>query len=288
MNPRPEIRVEKETPATLVIEADCAFGPVVTTFAMARVIEKAKAVGIGWAFLRNTTHQGAMGYYPLMAAKEGMAGLALVCSPPNMAPYGARAAGVHNSPIAIAVPGKRHPPLVLDMATSIAAGGKLRLAIDKGIPIPAGWALDRDGRPTTDPHLAAILMPFGGAKGSGLALMFECLSSLMVGNPLLSPALLTGQNAGRTLQNGVVAAIDIGAFTDVERYKEEIDTLIQALKALPRAEGTDEILVPGEPEDRVYADRVRHGIPLPEGTLRNLQKVAQRFEIPMPEQKGRA
>src|SRR5205823_12861156 len=106
---------------------------VVTTFAMERVMQKATAVGIGWGFLRNNTHQGAMAYYPLMAAEADMAGIAIVCSPPNMAPFGARAAGVHNSPISIAVPAERHPPLVLDMATSIAAGGKLRLAIDKGI-----------------------------------------------------------------------------------------------------------------------------------------------------------
>jgi LDH2 family malate/lactate/ureidoglycolate dehydrogenase len=282
MNPRPAIQVLMETPATLVIDADRAFGPVVTTFAMERVMEKARTVGLGWAFLRDTTHQGAMGYYPLMAAKEGMAGLAFVCSPPNMAPYGARAAGVHNSPIAIAVPGKRHPPLVLDMATSIAAGGKLRLAIDKGIPIPDGWALDRDGHPTTDPRQATILMPSGGSKGSGLALMFECLSSLMVGNPLLLPALLAEPSDRRHIQNGVVAAIDIGAFTDVERYKGEIDRLILALKALPRAAGTDEILVPGEPEERAYEDRVRHGIPIPEGTVRNLRTVAERFGVPLP------
>jgi ureidoglycolate dehydrogenase (NAD+) len=282
MNPRPSIQVVKETPATLVIEADRAFGPVVTTQAMEQVIQKARAVGVGWAFLRNITHQGALGYYPLMAARAEMAGLAIVCSPPNMAPYGARAAGVHNSPIAIAVPGKRHPPLVLDMATSIAAGGKLRLAIHKGIPIPEGWALDRDGQPTTDPHRAAILMPFGGAKGSGLALMFECLSSLMVGNPLLGPALRAEPDDRGHIQNGIVAAIDIGAFTDVERYKEEIDTLIEALKALPRADGTEEVLVPGEPEDQVYEDRVQHGIPLPDGTLRNLRQVAQRFGVQIP------
>jgi (2R)-3-sulfolactate dehydrogenase (NADP+) len=99
-----------------------------------------------------------------MAAREGMAGIAIVCSPPNMAPYGAKAAGVHNSPISIAVPGKRRPPIVLDMATSIAAGGKLRLATDQDVPIPAGWALDKEGNPTTDPRLAAILMPAGGPK----------------------------------------------------------------------------------------------------------------------------
>ena len=189
MNPNPNIVVENETPATLLIDADQAFGPVVTTMAMRRVIEKAKIVGIGWCLIRNTTHQGAMGYYSLMAAKEGMAGIATVCSPPNMAIFGARAAGLHNSPLTIAVPGNRREPIVLDMATSVAAGGKVQLARDKGVSIPDDWALDDDGNPTTDPNLGTILRPFGGPKGSGLALMFECLASLMVGNPLLEPAL---------------------------------------------------------------------------------------------------
>ena len=118
-----------------------------------------------------------------------MAGIAIVCSPPNMAPFGARVAGVHNSPISIAVPAGRHRPLCLDMATSVAAGGKLSLARDKGVPLPSGWALDEAGRPTTDANQAKILLPFGGPKGSGLAMMFETLTSLMVGNPLLGPAL---------------------------------------------------------------------------------------------------
>ena len=104
MNIRPNIQVLKETPATLVIDADHALGPVVTTMAMRRVMAKASEVGIGWAFIRNTTHQGAMGYYPLMAAEAGMAGITFVVSPPSMAPYGASAAGVHNSPVAICVP----------------------------------------------------------------------------------------------------------------------------------------------------------------------------------------
>jgi len=282
MNPRPNIRVEKETAATLLIEADHAFGPVVTVLAMNLAIEKAKEVGIGWALIRNTTHQGAMGYYALMAAQEGMAGLAIVCSPPNMAPYGAKAAGVHNSPIAIAVPAKRHRPLVLDMATSIAAGGKVSLAVDKGVPIPEGWALNQDGNPTTDPREARILMPAGGYKGSGLALMFECLSSLMVGNPLLEPVLLGPEKSRIHTQNSIVAAINIGTFTAVESYKEHTDNLIRGLKALPRAEGFEEILVPGEPEDRAYDERVRNGIPLPEGTIRNLRSIAERFKVKLP------
>jgi len=282
MNPRPRIQILKETPATLFIDADLAFGPVVTVFTMRRVMEKAKEAGIGWALIRDTTHQGAMGYYSLMAVKEDMAGIAIVCSPPNMAPYGARAAGVHNSPISIAVPAKRHPPLVLDMATSVAAGGKLLLAIDKGIPIPEGWALDKDGNPTTDPRLAKILIPAGGPKGSGLALMFECLSSVMANNPLLEPMLLGVERERRHRQNSAVAAIDISTFTDVETYKEHIDRLIDGLKALPTAEGFSEVLVTGEPEDRTFDDRVRNGIPLPPGTIRSLRDVAERFGLPKP------
>ncbi len=282
MKPRPNIQIQKETPATLLIDADFAPGPVVTVMAMRRVMHKAGQVGIGWALIRNTMHQGAMGYYSLMAANEGMAGITFVCNPPNMAPHGARAVGVHNSPIAISVPGKRHRPLILDMATSVAAGGKLTLAIDKGAPIPEGWALDKEGKPTTDPKLAAILMPAGAYKGSGLALMFECLSSLFVGNPLLIPALQGKPGATVHRQNSVVAAVDIGTFTDVEGYKVHVDTLIDELKALPPAGGVKEVLVPGEPEDKVHEERSRLGIPLPEGTVRNLRAIAERFGVALP------
>jgi LDH2 family malate/lactate/ureidoglycolate dehydrogenase len=282
MNPRPTIRVEKETAATVLIDGDRALGPVVTTVAMRRAIDKARAAGIGWVVIRNTTHQGAMAYYALMAAEAGMAGIAIVCSPPNMAPFGARTAGVHNSPISIAVPAGRHRPLCVDMATSVAAGGKLSLARDKGVPLPPGWALDEAGQPTTDANRAKILLPFGGPKGSGLAMMFETLTSLMVGNPLLGPALSGEAGAGRHRQNSVVAAIDIAAFTDLAAYRAEVDRLIDGLRALPRAEGVAEVLVPGEPEDRSTEERRRRGIPLPTGTVENLRSVAARFRVPLP------
>jgi len=283
MNPKPNIQVLKETPATVIIEADLAFGPVVTTFAMNRAMEKARELGIGWAFIRNTSHQGAMGYYPLMAAEKNMAGIAFVCTPPGMAPYGAKVAGVDNSPIAISVPAKRHRPLILDMATSVAAGGKIKLAIDRGVSIPEGWALDKDGNPTTNPKQVAALLPFGGPKGSGLAIMFECLSSVMVDNPLLEPVLLGHKKKeGHQIQNSVVVAIDISKFTDIESYKEHIDNLIDGLKALPKAEGFSEILVPGEPENRTYDDRSQNGIPLPEGTIHRLRSVAERLDIQLP------
>ncbi len=281
-NLKPNIKVLNETAATILLDGDRAFGPVSTVRAMNMVIEKARDVGIGWCLIRNMTHQGAMGYYTLMAAREGMAGIAAVCSPPNMAPFGARAAGLHNSPLSIAVPAKQHKPIILDMATSIVAGGKLNLAIDKGSSIPVEWSLDRDGNPTTVPRLDNILLPSGGPKGSGLAMMLECLASLMAGNPLAAPSLTGRREALHGLQNSFVAAIDIGTFTDVEKYKEDVDALIAVEKSLPRAEGFDEIFIPGEPEDRAAADRLEHGIPLPKGTVANLREVAQRFGMPMP------
>jgi LDH2 family malate/lactate/ureidoglycolate dehydrogenase len=282
MKTQPAIRVLKETPAAFVIDADHALGPVVTTQAMHRAMSKAREVGIGWGFIKNTTHQGAMGYYPLLAAEAGMAGISFVCSPPNMAPYGASAAGVHNSPIAICVPGKAHRPLLLDMATSVAAGGKLRLARDRGTPLPVGWALDASGRPATDPYLAAVLLPVGGPKGSGLALMFECLSSLMLGDSLLEPALNNRPGAHAHRQHSVVAAINIGMFTDLEGYRHRVDEIIAGIKRLPPAEGFEEILVTGELEDRTADERKQLGVPLPDGTIRNLQEVARRLGILIP------
>lgn len=283
MNIKPNIRIIKETAAVIYIDADHAFGPVVTVYAMRKVMEKARRAGVGWCLIRSVTHQGAMGYYPLIAAKADMAGMAIACNPPNMAPHGAKARGLHNSPIAISIPAKRHRPLILDMATSVAAGGKLSLAIDKGVPIPLGWALDGDGNPTTDPKLARVLIPAGGPKGSGLAMMFECLSSIMADNPLLEPVLKDETQERRHNQNSILEAIDISVFTDVESYKSHVDNLIDCIKALPKAEGVDEIFVPGEPEDRCYDERAQNGIPLPEGTIRNLRGVAEKFGVNLPD-----
>jgi LDH2 family malate/lactate/ureidoglycolate dehydrogenase len=249
---------------------------------MRHAIVKARTVGIGWALVRKTTSPLAIGYYTEMAAREGLAGLAVVCNPPNMAPYGARSVGVHNSPLSIAVPARRHPPLVLDMATSVAAGGKVDVAVDRGVPIPLGWALDRDGRPTTDPRQAAVLLPAGGAKGSGLAMMFECLTSLMAANPLVAPALREPDTTRPQQQNGIMAAIDIELFSQLDDYRDQVDSLIDGIKAVPRADGVAEIMVPGEPEARTYAQRLQTGVPLPDGTVAKMRRAAERYGVPLP------
>ncbi len=282
MKAKANLRVEKETPAVALVDADFAPGPVAGVLATKCVIEKARKIGIGWAVIRNAMHLGAIGYYVEMIAKQGMAGIFVTCNPPNMAPAGAKAPGVHNSPLAIGVPANHHRPVILDMATSVAAGGKVALAVDKGVPIPLGWALDEKGNPTTDPKQGKILMPFGGYKGSGMALLFECLTGLFVGNPLLLPVFQGKPGAAEHRQNSFVAAIDIATFTDVAQYKQTVDDTVAGIKALAKAEGASEIFVPGEPEDRVREERAKDGIPLPVGTVQNMKSVAQRFGVPLP------
>jgi ureidoglycolate dehydrogenase (NAD+) len=281
MNPTPDIRVTTETPAMALVDGDLAFGPVVTTRAMRLAISKAREVGIGWVLIRNTSHQGAMGYYTTMAVQAEMIGMATVSNVPNMAPYGARVRGLHNTPISIGAPAAQHAPLLLDMASSVAAHGKISYAIDRGVDIPEGWALDAEGHATTDPAAVATLLPFGGYKGSDLAMMMECMTGLLVGNPAISPKLAGDASQARS-QNSFVAAFDIATFTDLDAYKANIDALIDAIKGLPKAEGIDEILVPGEPEMRVREARAREGIPLPDGTVRNLCAAAAEVGVTVP------
>ncbi len=282
MNPRPEMREIRETPASVVIEADRALGPVAFGLGMKRAIDKARQSGIGLALVRNATHGGAVGYYVLQAVAENMAGLVTTTSLPNMAYHGARAAGVATTPLAIGVPGGNHAPLVLDMATAIASFGKLAQARHAGATLPEGWALTGAGDPTTDPGQAAIPMPLGGPKGAGMALLVECITSLLVGNPLVEAELTGPAGERRHNQNGFLLAIDIAAFIDVEAYGASLDRMVELIKALPKAPGTDEILVPGERGDRVLVKRRRDGIPIAPGTWRALTEAADRLGVDLP------
>lgn len=281
-NCRPSMKTITDTPAAAVLDADHAFGQVALGRAMRIAMDKAASVGIGLCLIRRTTHMGAVGYFTLEAAAEGMAGIAVCVSRPNMAYHGARRAGIATSPIAISVPGASHAPLMLDMATATQSMGKIMLHRDAGKPLGEGWAIDAEGNPTTDPNAASVPTSLGGPKGTGLSLMFECLTSLIVANPLIAP-YLEGAADGRVhMQNGLAIAIDIGKFTDVGTYAREVDRLSAAVKTLPRQDGVDEILVPGERGDRVLEDRKKEGIPLPAGTWSRLEAVARPLGVAMP------
>ena len=279
LNLAPTIAVQTETVASVLFDADRAAGPIAMTTATRAAVRKAGDAGIGMALVRATTHTAALGYYTLTAAHEGMAGLALAASGPFMAYHGTRAAGVSTNPVSIAVPGGARGPVVLDMATGVVARGKLVQARKTNQTIPAGWALDRDGNPTTDPQAALIPLPLGGPKGSGLSLLIELITSLLVSNPIIAGALEGAADGHRHRQNGLVLAIDLRRFGDPDLFRSEVDRVIAALKALPRAPGVVEVLMPGERGARALAARSRDGVPLPRAIVDELGGVAARFGL---------
>ncbi len=281
MNPRPSIAIRTETPASVLIDADRASGPIAMTRASAEAMRKARDAGVGLALVRATTHTAALGYYTLAAAREGMAAIALAASWPNMAYHGARAAGVSTSPISIAVPGGKQGPVVLDMGTGVVSMGRLNQAKKTGEAIPAGWALDKDGKPTTDSQAAQIPLPMAGPKGSGLALMIECVTSLVVSNALLAESLEGTPEGRRHRQNGLVIAIDPARFGDPENFRREVERLVKALKSLPVDPEAGEILMPGERGRRTFERRSRDGIPIPRAIHGELQALAKRLGVSM-------
>jgi LDH2 family malate/lactate/ureidoglycolate dehydrogenase len=282
LNPTPRITTRTDTPAAIVLEADRAAGPVAMSAAMEAAVAKARQAGVGLALVRSTTHTAALGYYTLAAAREGMAAIALSGSGPNMAYHGAGAAGVSTAPISIAVPGGELGPLVLDMGTGLISMGKLMHARMTGGRIPEGWALDGQGRPTTDGQAARLPLPLGGPKGSGLSLMIECITSLVVGNPLLAEALERTPAGRRHRQNGLALAIDLARFGDPAAFRREVDRVVTAIKALPRAPEVLEILMPGERGHRTFTQRSREGIPLPRPIFDELSAVAKQLGVAMP------
>src|SRR5215475_6815484 len=225
INPKASMRVVKRSGAIALLDADRAPGPVAMMRAVEEAVGRAREVHVGWCAARNITHAGAIGYYALKVAEAGMAGIVMAASSPLMAYHGARVAGVSTNPLAIAVPGKIHPPFLLDMSTSTVANGKVLNARDAGKAVPVGWGIDADGRDTTDPKKIKTLTPLGGAKGSSLSFMIECLASLAVGNPLIAQALASGGAVESPVLNGVVVAVDLAAFGDIDTFGTEADRL---------------------------------------------------------------
>jgi ureidoglycolate dehydrogenase (NAD+) len=268
LNARPAMTSRNEAAACVLLEADRAAGPVAMQKAMRLAMEKARAAGAGICFIRGTTHTGALGYYTHMAVEAGMAAIAFSSSTANMAYHGARAAGVSTAPLALAVPGE-DGPIALDMASSIISMGKLRRAKRTGELLPPGAVLDSNGIETTDPQAASIPLPLGGAKGSGLSLLIECLTSLVTANPILAEVLERTSLGAHHRQNGAVIALDIARFVDPAHFRREAGRLARAIKALPPQPGM-EILMPGERGARTALERRREGVVLPQSVYKEL------------------
>lgn len=280
---RPDLRTAYPRPSVIMIDADAAPGPVAMHRAAREAIAIARNTGLALAAVRGTVHTGAIGHYVSEVAGDGLIGIGLVAGVPNMAYAGSNVAGVATSPIAIAVPSERHGTVLLDMATAVIALGKIAQFRQSGTPLAPGMALTGAGEPTTDPALAEIPLPVGGAKGSGLSLMIEFLTSVLVGNPIVAEFHSDAPRGKRHRQNGTIIALDIDAFGPAQAFRTTVDTTLDAIKALPRAAGGPEILYPGERGSRTFEERNRRGIPVAAGPWQKLCKDAQKLAVVIPE-----
>ncbi|MBX6341320.1 MAG: Ldh family oxidoreductase [Thermomicrobiaceae bacterium] len=289
INLTPDFRVVAETPATIAFDADNGLGHPAAYRAMARCIEKAKETGLCMATVRHSNHFGIAGYYAMMALREGLCGVAMTNATPLVVPTYAREPYLSTAPIAVAIPAGKERPIVLDMATSTVAWGKIEIARREEKPIPAGWALDADGRVTTDPFAAVALTPLGGTrelgshKGYGLALFVEVLCGQLAGAAWGRYVAGSRTVPPRPSNIGhAFMAWRIDAFRPVEEFLADMDQMLAELRGADPAEGAPRVYVPGDPEDLAEADRRVNGIPLHPKVLAELRALGEEVGVPAP------
>ena len=284
LNVQPDIRVERETSASAVINGDNGMGHLVMRRATELAIAKAKAHGIGWVGAHHSNHAGPAALYADLAAEAGLVGIYLAVGSANhMAPWGSIEPLLSTNPIAIAVRGRRHGTVLLDMATTVAAYGKVKLAAQRGQAMPEGWMIDGLGQPLTDPARAkeGTLLPIGGYKGYGLSLMIGLLAGTLNGAAMGSQVVdFNADDTTLTNTGHTIAALDPAAFCDAEAFRDEVDRIVDELQAAARLPGVDRIRVPGEGRHATRCARLAGGIPLTAELRGTLDKLAAELGVP--------
>lgn len=269
------VTIVSDDAATALIDGNNGLGPVAALCAVDIAIEKAKKYGIGMVALRNTNNIGALGCISSTAARRAVISIATTNGNPSMAPFGAAEPFLGTNPLSIAVPCGNRDPLVLDMSSSIVARGKIRLASLSSQTIPVGWALDEAGEPTTDPKnaLKGCLLPVGGPKGSGLAMMIDILSGMLSGSAYGKKLKSFHELEGTTGVGASFICIDISHFIDKDAFMKLILEYADQIKALRRQPGFTEIFLPGEVESKKEADNSRLGIDVPEVVVKSIDEI---------------
>lgn len=284
-NPAPDLAVTRVAPAAALVDGDHGLGLVVGRRAMAEAIALAGGSGVGLVGVRRSGHYGMAALYILQAVDAGCVGMAFTNASPALPVWGGRAKFLGTSPFAAGSPAGAGPPFVLDMACSIMARGKLKFAAQRGEPIAEGLALDRHGRPTTDGAAAfeGVMLPMGGVKGAGLSMLMDVLSGVLTGagfgGEVRNP--FTGLD-GPQQTGHFFLALKADLFMPMAAFEARMEDLAGRVKAQPRAEGCDEILMPGEPEDRNEQQRRTRGIPLTPDVVASLRSEGERVGVPFP------
>ncbi len=295
INPKPNIRVVRELPGTATVDGDNGLGLVVGPWANALAMEKATLVGSGWVSVRNTNHFGMAGYYPLQALQRDLIGWAMTNSTKLVAPLWSAERMLGTNPIAVAFPGLKEPPIVIDLATSATAYGKIEIAMRAGKGIPEGWAIDRDGRSATRPQQmidGGSLVPLGGDrehgghKGYCLAAMVDILCGVLGGanwGPFTPPFALRQEIPAHSVGKGIghfFGALRIDGFIAPDEFKRQIDEWIHVFRAAKPEPGSPGVVIPGDPERQAEAQRRVTGIPLSPAVVADLRDIADHTGIP--------
>jgi LDH2 family malate/lactate/ureidoglycolate dehydrogenase len=294
INPRANVRVVRELPATATVDGDNGLGLVVGPKANAIALEKAETVGSAWVSVCNTNHFGMAAYYPLRALERGLIGWAMCNSTKLVAPLWGAERMLGTNPLAIAFPCATEPPVVIDFATSAAAYGKIEIALRQGVDIPAGWAVDRDGRPATRAAQmidGGALLPLGstraagGHKGYCLAALVDVLSCVLSGanwGPFAPPFALRQEVPARSVGKGIghaFGALRIDGFIDPGEFKAQMDDWVRTFRATRPAPDTPGVVIPGDPERLAEAERRKTGVPLLPAVVADLRDLSARTGI---------
>lgn len=298
-NTKPDIRIIHETPSTAVVDGDSGLGLVVAPFAMQVAIEKAEKVGTGWVSVQNSNHFGIAGYHALQAVQKDMIGIAMTNASALVAPTFSIERLLGTNPICVAVPAGEEPPFVADLATTTAANGKLEILQRKSEDAPLGWIQDKDGKTSTNPHelkTGGALLPLGGDrdhgshKGYALGAVVDILSAVLSGanyGPWVPPfpayvpmpTGMPGKGIGHFL-----GAMRIDAFRPADDFKYHMDKWIRRFRSATPASGHDKVLIPGDPEREMEAQRLISGIPLVASVVEDLKTLAAKLNVEFPVQ----
>jgi len=295
INPKPNIKIIRERDSVASVDGDNGLGLVVGPKANEIAMDKAERHGSGWVSVCNTNHFGIAGYYPLKALERDLIGWAMTNSTKLVAPLWGAERMLGTNPIAIAFPGYKEPPIVIDMATSAVAYGKIEIALRKRTKVPKGWIVDRDGRDTTDPQNmidGGAQLPLGseremgGHKGYGLASMVDILCCVLSGanwGPFAPPFALRQEIPARSVGKGIghfFGALQIDGFIDKLEFKKQIDDWIHVFRKTKPAPGTNGPIIPGDPEREAEAIRGKDGIPLIKPVVDDLLDISKKTRIP--------
>lgn len=294
VNPVPQIRIVHETPSTAVIDGDAGLGLVVAPFAMRVAMDKARIAGTGWVSVKNSNHFGIAGFHAMMALKEDMTGIAMTNASALVAPTFGMERMLGTNPIAVAIPANEQPPFVADFATTTASNGKLELLQQKSAPAPLGWVLDAEGQDTTDANIlksGGAMLPLGSDrehsshKGYALGSLVDIFSAVFSGAaygpwaPPFPAYVPMPENAPGQGLGHFFGAMRIDAFRPAGEFKSHMDNWISRFRETKPLPDQERVLIPGDPEREMEAERLANGIPVHESVWKTLQEIATQFGL---------